>query len=139
VWRRSAAAQQTAMQIAELHRRLAEHRKTQHGALGNRLLGHGAGIACEHLEYVSWQKNFPRSVRDRAPGLLVEILRRKAASPGSQLYEYNACTTALSQTCLCGTKKKKPLSQRTHCCECGTNEDRDLFSGLPRTTRPLGR
>jgi putative transposase len=128
VWRRSAAAQQTAMQIAELHRRLAEHRKTQHGALGNRLLGHGADIACEHLEYVSWQKNFPRIVRDRAPGLLVEILRRKAESAGSQLYEYNACTTALSQTCLCGTKKKKPLSQRTHCCECGTNEDRDLFS-----------
>ncbi|MDQ2637357.1 MAG: transposase [Actinomycetota bacterium] len=101
VWRRSAAAQQTMIRVAELHRRLAEHRKTLHGALGNRLLGHGTDIACERLDYVSWQKNFPRSVRDRAPGLLVEMMRRKAESAGGQqLYEYNPRTTALSQTCL---------------------------------------
>ena len=100
-----------------------------HGALGNRLVGHGTDIACERLEYVSWQKNFPRSVRDRAPGLLVEMMRRKAESAGGQrLYEYNPRTTALSQTCLCGTKEKKPLSQRVHRCDCGITEDRDLFS-----------
>jgi hypothetical protein len=129
VWRRSAAARRTTEQMAELHRRLAEHRKTLHGALGNRLLGHGTAIACEQLDYVSWQKNFPRSVRDRAPGLFVEMVRRKAESAGGQqLYEYNPRTTALSQTCLCGTKKKKPLNQRTQRCACGTNEDRDLFS-----------
>jgi putative transposase len=129
-WQRSAAARQTAIRVAELHRRLAEHRKTLHGALANRLLGQGTQIACEGLDYVSWQKNFPRSVRDRAPGLLVEMMRRKAESAGGQqLYEYNPRTTALSQTCLCGTKKKKPLSQRVHRCECGIiTEDRDLFS-----------
>lgn len=129
VWRRSAAAQRTMVRVVELHRQLAEHRKTLHGALGNRLMGHGTDIACERLDYVSWQKNFPRSVRDRAPGLLVEMVRRKAESAGGQpLYEYNPLTTALSQTCLCGSRKKKPLSQRVHRCECGTNEDRDLFS-----------
>lgn len=129
VWQRSAAAQQTAIRVAELHRRLAEHRKSLHGALGNRLLGHGTDIACERLDYVSWQKNFPRSVRDRAPGLLVDMLRRKAESAGGQqLYEYNPRTTALSQTCLCGNRKKKPLSQRVHRCQCGIREDRDLFS-----------
>jgi putative transposase len=128
-WKRSGAAQQTTMRVAELHCRLAEHRKTLHGALGNRMLGHGVDIACERLDYVSWQKNFPRSVRDRAPGLLVDMLRRKAESAGGQqLYEYIPRTTALSQTCLCGTKKKKPLSQRVHRCECGITEDRDLFS-----------
>jgi putative transposase len=128
-WQRSAAARQTAIRVAELHRRLAAHRATLHGTLGNRLLGQGAQIACEHLDYVSWQKNFPRSVRDRAPGLLVEMMRRKAESAGGQqLYEFNPRTTALSQTCLCGTKKKKPLSQRTHRCGCGITEDRDLFS-----------
>lgn len=128
-WQRSATAQQTAIRVTELHRRLAEHRKTLHGALVNRLLSHGTDIACERLDYVSWQKNFPRSVRDRAPGLLVEMVRRKAESAGGRpLYEYNPHTTALSQTCLCGTKKKKPLSQRTHRCACGVTEDRDLFS-----------
>ena len=93
--------------MAEQHRRLAEHRKTLHGALANRLFGHGADAACEKLDYVPWQKNFPRSVRDRAPGLLVEVMRRKAESAGGDhLYEYNTKTTALSQTCLCGNARK---------------------------------
>jgi putative transposase len=128
-WQRSAAARQTLVRVAESHRRLAEHRKTLHGALANRLLGHGADIACERLDYVSWQKNFPRSVRDRAPGLLVEMMRRKAGSAGGhRLYEYSPYTTALSQTCLCGNREKKPLSQRVHRCGCGITEDRDLFS-----------
>ena len=128
-WQRSAASQRTAERVAELHRRLAEHRKTLHGALANRLLGYGTDIACERLDYVSWQKNFPRSVRDRAPGLLVEMMRRKAESAGGDcFYEYSPFTTALSQTCLCGTRMKKPLSRRVHSCGCGIREDRDLFS-----------
>ena len=142
VWQRSVAAQQTVMRVAELHRRLAEHRETLHGTLANRLLGYGTDIACERLDYVSWQKNFPSSVRDRAPGLLVQMVRRKAESAGSEhLYEYNPNTTALSQTCLCGAKKKKPLSQRVHRCECGIRKDRDLFSaylGLHVQTRADG-
>lgn len=142
VWRRSASAQRTMIRVGELHRRLAEHRKTLHGALANRLLGYGTEIACERLNYVAWQKNFPRSVRDRAPGLLVEVMRRKAESAGgTTLYEYNPYTTALSQTCLCGNRKRKPLSQRVHRCACGTNEDRDLFSaylGLHVRTRADG-
>jgi putative transposase len=128
-WQRSAAAKRSMARVGELHRRLAEHRKTLHGALSNQLFAHGADIACEKLDYVAWQKNFPRSVRDRAPGLLVEAMRRKAESAGGQrLYEFNPKTTALSQTCLCGDRKKKPLSQRVHRCGCGIKEHRDLFS-----------
>jgi putative transposase len=93
------------------------------------LFAHGTDIAAEKLDYVAWQKNFARSVRDRAPGLLVETIRRKAESAGGlRLYEYSPKTTALSQTCLCGDRKKKPLSQRVHRCECGIREHRDLFS-----------
>jgi putative transposase len=128
-WQHSRAAKRSATGVAEQHRRLAEHRKTLHGALANRLFAHGADMACEKLDYVSWQKNFPRSVRDRAPGLLVETIRRKAESAGGDhLYEFNPNTTALSQTCLCGSRRKKPLSQRVHRCGCGIKEDRDLFS-----------
>jgi putative transposase len=108
---------------------LAEHRKTLHGALANRLFADGADIACEKLDYVAWQKSFPRSVRDRAPGVLVEMIRRKAESAGGdRLYEFKTNTTALSQTCLCGNRKRKPLSQRVHRCGCGIKEHRDLFS-----------
>ncbi|WP_236054703.1 hypothetical protein [Mycobacterium sp. SM1] len=38
-WQRSTAARRAAARVGESHRRLAEHRKTLHGALGNRLLG----------------------------------------------------------------------------------------------------
>jgi putative transposase len=128
-WQRSHTATKTTTGTAEQHRRLAEHRKTLHGALANRLFAHGADMACEKLDYVGWQKNFPRSVRDRAPGMLVEMMRRKAESAGGdRLYEYNPKTTALSQTCLCGNRKKKPLSQRVHRCGCGITQERDLFS-----------
>ena len=109
-WRRSRDVRRTAMRVAELQRRLGGHRKTLHGALANRLLGHGAGVACEYLDYVLWQKNFPRSVRDRAPGLLVEMMRRKAAGAGGQqLYEYNPQTTALSQTPVRDEKEEAAL------------------------------
>jgi putative transposase len=128
-WNRSNGAKRTVTRVGGLHRRLAGHRKTLHGALANRLLAHGADIACEKLDYVAWQKNFPRSVRDRAPGTLVETIRRKADSAdGDRLYEYNPYTTALSQRCLCGDREKKVLSQRVHRCGCGIREDRDLFS-----------
>jgi putative transposase len=128
-WARSNCAKKTTTRVADLHRRLAHHRKTQHGALTNRLLAQGAEIACEKLNYVSWQKNFARSVRDRAPGMLVENIRRKAESAGgARLFEYSTNTTALSQVCLCGERRKKPLSQRVHRCGCGITEHRDLFS-----------
>ena len=128
-WKRSAAATRTIRRVAELHRRLAGHRKTLHGALANRLFAHGGSLACEKLNYVSWQKNFPRSVRDRAPGMLVQTIRRKAVSAGGdRLFEYATKTTALSQICLCGDRRKKPLSQRVHRCGCGITEHRDVFS-----------
>jgi len=128
-WPRSGSAKKTSVRVAEQHRRLAEHRKSLHGRLVNQLFGHGTDVACEKLDYRAWQKNFARSVRDRAPGLLVEIVRRKAESAGGdRLYQFNPTTTALSQTCLCGRKQKKPLSQRVHRCECGIEEHRDIFS-----------
>jgi len=128
-WQHSHAAKQTITRLSEQQRRLAEHRKTLHGALANRLFRYGTDVVCEKLNYVAWQKNFPRSGRDGAPGLFVQMMRRKAESAGGdRLYEHNPKTTALSQTCLCGDREKKPLAQRVHRCGCGIEGDRDLFS-----------
>ena len=69
--------------------------------MANDLLAFGVFHKAEILSYVAWQKTFPRSVRDRAPGLFVAMDRRKAASAGGGLYEYVTHTTALSSTCLC--------------------------------------
>ncbi len=143
---RSKAAVRTQQQIAEQYRRLAATRKSEHGRMANDLLAFGVFHKAEKLSYVAWQKTFPRSVRDRAPGLFVAIDRRKAASAGGGLYEYVTHTTALSSTCPCGVRAKKPLHQRRHRHVCPNGQtidaDRDLFSaflGLYLYVSPQGR
>ena len=117
---------------------LAERRKIEHGELLNKLIAKGRYLRCEDLGYVAWQKCFPRSDRDRAPGAF-ERARRKAESASGVLYEYSTRATALSQVSICGKKLKKPLSQRRHVCACGADADRDLFSALlGRYVSPVG-
>ena len=136
--KRSTASTVTRRAITELHRRQAAHRKTSHGTTINTLLAVGPVIHTEKLNYVAWQKNWPRSVRDRAPGMFIEMCRSKAGSAGGGTYEYSTYTTALSQTCLCGSVKKKTLAERTHRCDCGITAHRDLFSAFLGTyVRPV--
>jgi putative transposase len=104
VWRsRSRQAGQTRTAIAELHRRLAAHRKSLHGNLANRILGQGSTIHTERLSYRAFQRCFGRSVSRRAPGLFITTLSRKAASAaGGQVALIDTRTTQLSQACICG-------------------------------------
>ncbi len=131
-WRRhrSKNAERTISKIADCFRRTAEHRKSLHGRLWNEILAIGVNLRFEKLNYVAWQKNFPRSVQRRAPGGFIEIGRRKAESAGGTVYEFSPYTTALSSTCICGRRQKKPLSQRWHRCSCGTSAPRDRFSAF---------
>jgi hypothetical protein len=50
-------------------------------------LGLGNILQSETLFYVAFQKNFGKSVKVRAPGLLIEQLRRKAESAGGALID----------------------------------------------------
>lgn len=95
----------------------------------NEILAAGVEIKTENLSYKSFQKNFGKSVGQRAPGLFIERLRYKAENAGGQVIEFNTRTTALSQTCQCGQKQKKALKERWHCCAvCGIAVQRDLYS-----------
>lgn len=128
---RSKNAERTSANIADIHRKISAHRKSSHGSLWNQIFEIGVDIRTEDLNYVAWQKMFPRSVRDKAPGLFIELGRRKAESAGGSFYEYSPWTTALSQSCVCGGRIKKPLSQRTHhCLVCGLVAPRDRFSAF---------
>ncbi len=127
---RSKRAERTKLEIAESYRRLAARRASEHGELSNDLLSLGADVRFERLEYRSWQKMFPRSVRDRAIGAFMETLIRKAENAGGSVYPYSPYTTALSQSCVCGRRERKPLSQRQHRCTCGAQAQRDLFSAF---------
>lgn len=110
---------------------MAAARKAAHGNLANKIFRVGSIIKTEKLSYKGWQKRFGRSVGFRAPGLFVEMLRRKAESAGGEVIEFNTRTTALSQTCHCGHKKKKPLKERWHdCAACGVKAQRDLYSAF---------
>lgn len=136
---RSAEALNAQTRLAETHRVLAETRKTEHGALANKVLAAGKDVRCEAQDYRSWQKVYSKSDRDMAPGEYVARVRYKAESAGGGLYEYSTRTTALSQTCVCGRKEKKSLALRWHSCECGVEADRDLFSAfLGLHVRPVG-
>ena len=74
---------------------------------------------------------FGKSVGKRAPGMFVEMLRRKAENAGGEVIEFSTQTTRLSQTCHgCGTIHKKKLSERWHICACGVIAQRDLYSAF---------
>ncbi len=128
---RSKTAQRTQTRIAEVHRKTAEYRLSEHRGLWNQIQAIGTDVRLEKLNYVAWQKMFPRSVRNRAPGLFIEIGRRKAESADGTFYEFSPWTTALSQTCLCGERRKKRLSERVHRCpKCGLVAPRDRLSAF---------
>ena len=132
-WRRSEQYKRRQRRKAEIERKLACRRKRSHGQLANRILGQGNTIKTEKLSYKSFQKNFGRSVKVRAPGMLMSMLRRKAESAGGKMIEINTRKTALSQfDHTTGECVKKPLSQRIHVFGDGQTEpvQRDLYSAF---------
>ena len=117
-------------EVAELQRKMAATRKRSHGEMVNRILMLGNVIKTEKLSYKAFQKRFGKSVGARAPGKFIEMLRYKAENAGGEVIEFNTRTTALSQMCHCGIRKKKQLSDRWHDCVCGAYAQRDLYSGF---------
>ena len=134
-WLRSQRYLRRARLRRETERRLAAERRRSHGALANRILAQGTTIKTEKLNYKSWQKNYGRSVKVRAPGMLIDLLRRKAASAGGAMVDINPRTTKLSQfDHTTGNYVKKPLSQRSHVFGDGTAlVQRDLYSAFLAT------
>jgi hypothetical protein len=143
-WHDSQGYQETRRQLACEARRLAAQRKSLHGRLVNELVRVGNTIQIEQCSYRGWQKRYGKSVGLRAPGMLVEHLRRTVAKTGGILWEVSTYHTKLSQYCHgCQTSHKKPLSQRWQKSACGVGPvQRDLYSAFlaaylePQTTIP---
>ncbi len=78
------------------------------------ILGLSRGILSKQVHDVSWSSFF-------------NMLDYKAENAGRQLIKVNPAFT--SQTCLCGNREKKSLSQRQHnCLKCGYKNHRDIVS-----------
>lgn len=70
-------------------------------------------------------KNIRKSLRDGSFGIFSTLLSYKAEDAGKILRKVNPAYT--SQECSsCGKIKEKSLSERTHKCDCGYTEDRDV-------------
>ncbi|MCY7347660.1 MAG: transposase [Pyrinomonadaceae bacterium] len=78
------------------------------------ILGLSRGILSKQCRDVSWSSFFG-------------MLRYKAENADKRLIEVNPAYT--SQTCICGNREKKSLSQRQHnCLKCGYSNHRDIVA-----------
>jgi hypothetical protein len=131
-WKNSKGYLAMKRRLAHHERKLAAHRKSLHGRLVNEIIRTGNDIRIEKVSYKGWQKQYGKSVGMRAPGMLIEHLRRTVAKTGGILHEFPTRTTKLSRYCHgCRTYAKKALSERFHICSCGIGPvQRDLYSAF---------
>lgn len=128
-WNKSNRYKKTSAKKREIERKQAAHRKSLHGKLVNQTLALGKHIKTEKVSVKAWQKNYGKSIGFKSPASFQSELVRKAESAGGTVLMFSTRKTALSQTCLCGNKQKKSLSQRVHnCSECGLRMQRDILS-----------
>jgi putative transposase len=129
-WKKSNHYNTTSSEGAELDRKLAAHRKSIHVRDINEIISMGTSIKTEKIPYRAWQKNFGKSVQERAPSMFMSNLKRKAENAGGCFDDFPTQSTKLSQIChICGKTVKKALSQRWHIC-CGIKMQRDLYSAF---------
>jgi putative transposase len=86
-----------------------------------------AGTVQEPGTNVRQKAGLNREILDTAPAGLLQKIAFKVLETGGQYLEAPTRRLKPSQTCpQCGSRKKKELEQRWHCCHmCGHEEDRD--------------
>jgi hypothetical protein len=139
-WKQSRGYQATRRRKADRERRMAAHRKSLHGQLVHQIVAVGHTVSTEKISYRGWQKRYGRSVGLRAPGMLIDQLRRTVASTGGTLLEVPTSSMKLSQYCHgCGQTLKKPHAPRWHQCPCGIGPVQcDLYSAFLAAYLDLG-
>ena len=126
-WTISRGQRRNDVKLVEMHRKATAHRTGLHGQVAHAILSRGATIHVERNSYKSFQRSYGTSVGSAAPATFVNHLTRLAESAGGSVTRVPT-TLRLSQTCLCGTIKKKSLSERVHHCDCGITVQRDVWS-----------
>lgn len=117
--------------LANTARKNAEHRKQDRAALAHGVRVLGDRFVVEAADYRQWKRREMRWAKIlglTSPGLLHDALRWEAHVTGGSFREIDPWANASTQRCLCGSRKKKSLSERTHqCARCGLVADRDLL------------
>jgi len=121
--------------LADLHDgRTADKRRQINATAIDLVQCSGATTLTEKVSYAAWSRRWGRQVAVFTPAQVMNAVARESARAGGGLVKYPTWTTALSQHCVCGHRCKKPLSQRTHTCDCrwvnGQVLDRDLLAAF---------
>ncbi len=119
--------------IASENRRQRLHRRQDQTWVARRVMQNGSRLAFEQINYRSWERShYGKRMAFTAPGTLISRIAREAQRLGGAVIPLDTRRLALSQHCLCGARRKKRLSQRTHSCEaCGLGPlHRDLFAAF---------
>ena len=120
--------QETKNKLYEIGRKSKEYRKNQIRVLCNKIISMGDEFLIENNSVKQWQSKFGKAIGRHAPGMITEELKRITGKLNLKLTIIDTYETALSQTCFCGIRLKKELTNRTHSCKCGVMMNRDLFS-----------
>ena len=94
---------------------------------------HGANLVIEGLSMSGWARRWGKAMALFTPGRLMTALAAETKACGGGLTRISTWATALSQTCVCGHRAKKSLSERVHRCvqpDCRLVGDRDLVSAV---------
>jgi len=137
-WKKTKTYIKTQVELAELYRKEAAHRRCLVGRLVNETLRMGSVFKYEKVPWKALQRRYGRSVGLRAPGMFFRELPRKAESAGGTVVKFPTripvlgaqdLKVGLSSFChRCRAREKKPLSCRWHICSCGVHVQRDLYS-----------
>ena len=134
-------------QLKELYRKQSDVRKYQHECLANEIISLGDNIYVEKMNFSGLakkstktekndkgrfkrKKRFGKSIANRAPAMLLEIINRKLSYFGKCLIKIDTVSAKASQfNHFDGTYLKKKLSQRWNNFN-GVRVQRDLYSAF---------
>ncbi len=125
--------------LANLQRKVAKHRRCEHGILLNNIRSVGDKLLLDKDSYKGWQQSgYGRSIGRHAPGQLIMLAKQKFDLTGGEVKCINTNISKSSQTCPnCGHQEKKGKGKidsrqvRIHdCSNCGYLMQRDLASAL---------
>lgn len=147
VWNKSNHYTKYQNQLKELYRKQVDVRKYQHECLANEIISLGDNIYGEKMNFQGLakrstktekndngrfkrKKRFGKSIANRAPSMLLEIIDRKLSYYGKHLIKIDTWSAKASQfNHLDGTYSKKKLSQRWNNFN-GVRVQRDLYSAF---------
>ncbi|MBD5144246.1 MAG: transposase [Ruminococcus sp.] len=147
IWKKSNHYLNCQNQLKEIYRKQADVRKYQHECLANAIISLGDKICVEKMNFAGLQKRakktekntkgkfkrkkrFGKSLANKAPAMLLEIIHRKLGYFGKELVEINTFEARASQfNHVDGTYQKKKLSQRWTTVD-GIRVQRDMYSAF---------